>query len=150
MSDTPPAIEPQPAPGPAAADLKGLVIVCYFLFLLACINGFTAIIGVVIAHMRRRDAAGTVWQGHLDNLILVFWVLIAALLIAALSFPLGLWANFSYQLFTHPIVFFFWPPWFLIFPFLFGLVVLPVLVIWYFYRVIRGLVRAAEARPYRD
>lgn len=149
MSDTPPLDQPQPAPA-APVDLRPLVIVCYFLFLLACINGFTAIIGAVIAHIRRRDAAGTVWQSHFANLILVFWVVVAAVLILILGFPLGLWASFSYQFFTHPWFFLIWPPWFLIFPFVFGLIVFPVLVVWYFYRTIRGLIRAAEARPYRD
>lgn len=149
MSDTPPLDQPQPAPA-APADLRALVIVCYFLFLLACINGFTAIIGAVIAHIRRRDAAGTVWQSHFANLILVFWVVVAAVVILILGFPLGLWASFSYQFFTHPWFFLIWPPWFLIFPLVFGLIVFPVLVVWYFYRTIRGLIRAAEARPYRD
>jgi uncharacterized membrane protein len=149
MSDTPPANQPQPAPA-ATSDPRPLVIVCYFLYLLACINGFTAIIGVVIAHIRRHESAGTIWQSHFDNLILVFWVLVAAVLIAVLAFPLGLWANFSFQFFSHPLIFFLWPPWFLVFPVVFGLIVFPLLVIWYFYRTIRGLIRAAEARPYRD
>ena len=150
MSDTPPANQPQPAPA-ATADPRPLVIVCYFLFLLAWTNGgFTALIGALIAHIKRRESAGTIWQSHFDNLILVFWVLIAALLIVVLGFPLGLWANFSYQFFSHPSIFFLWPPWFLIFPVVFGLVVFPVLVVWYFYRTIRGLIRAAEGRPYHD
>ena len=149
MSDTPPANQPQPAPA-ATGDFRPLVIVCYFLFLFACINGFTALIGALIAHLRRRGSAGTIWRSHFDNLILVFWVLIAAFLIVALGFPLGIWANFSYQFFSHPSFLFLWPPWFLIFPVVFGLVVFPVLVVWYFYRTIRGLIRAAEARPYRD
>ena len=150
MSDTPPANQPQPAPA-ATADPRALVIVCYFLFLLAWTNGgFTALIGALIAHIKRRESAGTIWQSHFDNLILVFWVLIAALLIVVLGFPLGLWANFSYQFFSHPSIFFLWPPWFLIFPVVFGLVVFPVLVVWYFYRTIRGLIRAAEGRPYHD
>jgi len=149
MSDTPPAVEPQPAPYSASPDLKALVIACYVLFLLACINGVTAVIGVVIAHLRRRDAAGTVWQSHFDNLILVFWVFVAAVLILFLSFPLGLWANFSFQFVAHPFTFVVWPPWYLIFPFLFSVIVLPLMVVWYFYRNIRGLLRAGDGRPYR-
>lgn len=149
MSDTPPVKQPQPAPA-ATADFRPLVIVCYVLFLLACINGFTALIGAVIAHLRRRESAGTIWQSHFDNLILVFWVLIAGFLIVVLGFALGIWANFSYQFLSHPSITFLWPPWFLIFPIVFALIVFPVLVVWYFYRTIRGLIRAAEARPYRD
>ena len=145
MSDTPALSEPQP---PAATDLRPVVIICYFLFLIACINGITALIGVVIAHSRRRQAAGTVWQSHFDNLILVFWVVVASLLIVMISFPLGVWAGFTTVLFAHWPSMLFWPAWLLVFPFLFGLVVFPILVLWYFYRTIRGLIRAAEARAY--
>ena len=91
MSDTPPGMQPQPVlQQPAVpSDLRPLVIVCYLLFLIACVNGLTALIGVVIAHTRRRDAVGTVWQSHFENLILVFWVFVAALLIAIVSLPFG-------------------------------------------------------------
>jgi hypothetical protein len=74
MSDTPPATQPAPA---APTDQRPLVLLCYFLFLIACINGLTAVIGVVIDHTRRREAAGTIWQSHFNNLILVFGVFVA-------------------------------------------------------------------------
>jgi uncharacterized membrane protein len=118
-------------------------------FLIACINGITALIGVVIAHSRRWQAAGTLWQGQFDNLILVFWVLVATLLIVMTSFPLGVWAGFTALLFTNSPSVLIWPAGLLIFPMLFGLVVFAVLALWYFYRTIRGLIRAAEARLYR-
>ena len=124
-------------------------MLCYFLFLIACINGLTALIGVVIAHAQRRDSAGTIWQSHFDNLILVFWVFIAAVLIAILSWPLGLWAMFSLPVLSNPAAWLIWPAWLSIFPLTFGAVVFPVLVIWYFYRTIRGVIRAAESRPFR-
>ncbi len=146
MSDTPPASDPQPQQG---TDLRLLVIVCYFLFLIACVNGLTALIGVVIAHSRLRQSAGTVWHGHFENLILIFWVLLAALLIAMVSWPLGVWALFAAFIFQHSPSVLIWPPWLFIFPLLFSVVVFPVLVVWYFYRTMRGLVRAAEARPFR-
>jgi uncharacterized membrane protein len=151
MSDTPPGIQPQPVPQQPAvpSDLRPLVIVCYFLFLIACVNGLTALIGVVIAHTRRRDAVGTVWQSHFENLILVFWVFVAALLIAIVSLPFGLLANFSFFFLPHPTAILIWPPWLFLLPVIFGLVVFPILVLWYFYRTIKGLIRAAESRPYR-
>jgi uncharacterized membrane protein len=42
-----------------------------------------------------------------------------------------------------------WPIYLIAVPVLFVLIIFPVLVIWYFYRTIRGLIRAAESRPYR-
>src|SRR5256885_6032509 len=93
MSDTPRMSASQPAAGPGATgDFRPQVIVCYSLFLLVCVNGLTAIIGVAIAHARRREAECTVWQGHFENLIVVFRVFVPALLIAMLNSPLGIWA----------------------------------------------------------
>jgi len=150
MSDTPPAPPPQSAPAPGLkADLRPLVIACYFLFLIACINGLTAIIGVAIAHARRREAAGSVWQSHFHNLILVFWVFLAAVLLAMLSWPVGMWAAVSAILMSRSPEIVTWPSYLIVFPLLFALVIFPVLVLWYFYRTIRGLIRAAESRPYR-
>jgi uncharacterized membrane protein len=146
VSDSPPAPHPQPSQG---TDLRLLVIVCYFLFLIACINGLTGLIGVLVAHSRLRPSAGTVWQSHFRNMILVFWVLVAALLIVMVNWPLGVWAGFAAFIFQQSPAVLIWPLWLFIFPLVFSVVVFPVLVIWYFYRVIRGLVRAAEARPFR-
>ena len=150
MSDTSPTPPSQPAPAPQLpADLRPLVIACYFLFLIACINGLTAIIGVAIAHARRRDAGGTIWQSHFDNLIMVFWVMVAAALIAMLSWPLGIWAAVSAAFVDHSSGILIWPPYLFVFPIVFALVILPALVLWYFYRTLRGLIRATESRPYR-
>jgi uncharacterized membrane protein len=105
---------------PAAdADQKTLVVVCYVLMILGIINGFTALIAVVIAHVKRSGAAGTVWHGHYGNIILAFWV-------GLLVFIIG-WVLM----------------WILV-----GFIVLGVLAIWYLYRTIRGLILASEGRPY--
>jgi uncharacterized membrane protein len=150
MSDTPRTPPSQPAPAPAAAsDFRSLVIVCYFLFLIACVNGLTAVIGVVIAHTRRRAAEGTIWQGHFDNLILVFWVFVTALLIATVSWPLGIWAGVSALFVVHSPALLIWPTYLFVLLTLFIVVSFPILIVWYFYRTIRGLIRATEARPYR-
>jgi uncharacterized membrane protein len=123
LSDPTPTTTP-PVSGQDAVgvpDLRSLTIAAYVLFLLGWMNGITAIVGVIIAYVKRREAAGTIWQSHFDNLILVFWMIIAG--------------------------FFLGPPT-LTLPLLFGFLVFPLLVFWYFYRVIRGLIRAAEGRPY--
>ena len=80
MSDTSQAgATPPQLPDSIAAQTSSLcsmVVLCYVLFLIACVNGITAIIGVIIAYVKRRDAAGTIWESHLNNLILVFWVMV--------------------------------------------------------------------------
>ena len=143
MSDTSQAGATPPLPHDEAADassLRTIVMLCYVLFLIACVNGITAIIGVIIAYVKRRDAAGTIWQSHFNNLILVFWVTVGATLLFFLSWPFafGWW-------FANGFVWL-WPT--AVLPLLVGFILFPVLAIWYLYRIIRGLIRAGEERAY--
>jgi uncharacterized membrane protein len=144
MSDTPQGATPPQVSGAPAAEsssLRTLVMVCYVLFLLACVNGLTAIIGVVIAYLKRDEAVGTVWHSHFASLIFVFWVMVAAMLVVLLSWPISFGWFFAngYMLL--------WPPTFAL-PLLFGFLLFPILAVWYLYRVIRGLIRAGEDKPY--
>jgi uncharacterized membrane protein len=124
-----------------ASDLRSLTIVCYVLFLLACVNGLTAIIGVMIAYVKRRDSVNTIWKSHFDNMILVFWIIVAGVVLGMLTWPIALGSLLAS---SWPYL---WPSAFGL-PFVFGFLVFPVLAIWYFYRIIRGLIRAGEERPY--
>jgi len=126
------------------SHLRSLALVGYVLFLVSFMNGLTAIAGVIIAYVKRRDAAGTIWQSHFGNLILVFWVMLAAFLLALISFPvsvlsLGLWlsGDFVWPAFSAFAV-----------PVLFWMFAGPLLLIWFFYRIIRGLIHASENRAY--
>ncbi|HXJ02341.1 MAG TPA: hypothetical protein VNH44_14055 [Micropepsaceae bacterium] len=144
MSEAFPAPPAQPAPPNdatgGASDLRSLAIVCYVLFLLGGVNGVTTFIGLIIAYVKRRDALGTVWHSHFSNLILVFWVMVGAVVIAFLAWPFAIGAAFL----SWPV---FWPP-ALSFPFAFWFIGMPLVVIWYYYRVIRGLLRASEEQSY--
>jgi uncharacterized membrane protein len=136
MSDTP---DVQNAT-PAFTDTKMLAIVCYGLLLLAFTNGLTAIVGVVLAHIKRGDARGTVWESHFTNVIHVFWTGVAfwvIFLLAALFGVAGMWHDvivndFPAPMFALPIL---------------GLAFLGY-VVWYLYRIVRGLMFALENKPY--
>jgi uncharacterized membrane protein len=141
-------LSPAPAHGPGDARQSGLrtaAMICYVLYLVAFLNGLTAIIGVIIAYIKKSDAAGTVWENHFKSLILVFWVMLAALVIGIVTFPVSLLSigalfddgNFG------------WPALSALFlPMLAWMFVFPVLFVWFLYRMIRGLIRAADDRPY--
>ena len=101
------------------ADQKTLVVVAYVLFILGIVNGLTALIGVIVAHIKRGSSAGTIWHSHYDNMILLFWVSLAIFIAGWLL------------------------KWILV-----GFIVLGVLAVWYLYRTIKGLILASEARPY--
>ena len=134
-----PPAPPRDAAG-GASDLRSLTIVCYVLFLLGSVNGLTAIVGVIIAYVKRRDAEGTIWQSHFNNLVLVFWVMVAAAVLGFLTWPIAIGALLA----SWPI---FWPP-ALTLPFAFWFLGIPLLALWYLYRVVRGLIHASEERPY--
>jgi uncharacterized membrane protein len=145
MSDIPPVTPPARSASDydaagGASDLRSLAIVCYVLFLLAAVNGLTALVGVIIAYVKRRDAAGTIWESHFHNMIVVFWVMVAAAILGFLTWPIAIGAF----LVSWPV---FWPP-ALTLPFAFGFLIFPLLAVWYLYRIVRGLVRASEDRPY--
>ena len=145
MSDTSQAgATPPQLPHSIDADtssLRSIVMLCYVLFLIACVNGVTAIIGVIIAYIKRLDAKGTIWESHFNNLIVVFWAMVGVTLLFFLSWPFafGWW-------FANGFVWL-WAPTAAL-PLLLGFILFPVLAVWYLYRVIRGLIRAGEDRPY--
>ncbi len=138
---------PAPVPEPQQSQHSGLrttVMICYVLYLVAFINGVTAIIGVIIAYVKRSDAAGTVWQSHFDNLIFTFWVLLAAFVVMLATLPVSLFslAALFQQDFAWPAISA------LAFPILLWMLIFPVLFIWFLYRMIRGLILAADDRAY--
>lgn len=72
MSQSPSPSLP-PAKPAAGLSMRALAIICYVLFLVGCLNGVTALIGVIVAYIKRPEAAGTVWVSHFDNMIVMFW-----------------------------------------------------------------------------
>ena len=142
MSDTSSRHIATPSP-PAAADasLRSMAILCYGLLLAAAIVGVTAIIALIIAYIKKDDAAGTVWQSHYRNAIVVFWVMFAALAIGVLTWPLSLGLFFAGNLAWTSVSF-------LSLPFLFWFAIFPILCVWFLYRTIRGLVHATDNRAY--
>jgi uncharacterized membrane protein len=143
-----PSLTPSAGVTPATDDgLRVAVLIAYGLFGLAVINGLTAILGVVLAYVKRNEARGTVWEGHFSNLITVFWatIILCALIVAVVvpttfGFALSLFASNG-----NP------PP--LQVGWLIAVVPAIILVmilfgIWYLYRVLRGFLHAIDTEPY--
>jgi uncharacterized membrane protein len=124
----------------ASRDLRLMALICYGLFLAAILNGLTAIVGVVLAYIKRADAIGTPYESHFDNLISVFWVSLA---VGLLFFGALLWGilGIVFSVMAHyPMMMLVWLPfaWF-------GGV---VFCVWYLYRTVKGLLRASDGKPY--
>lgn len=73
---TPPSPPPaKPVVGPDLARNLDMLLVTYVAFLLGLITaGFGAIVGVVIAYLKRPEVAGTWRESHYTWLIRTFWI----------------------------------------------------------------------------
>jgi uncharacterized membrane protein len=128
-------------------DERNWVLATYGLFLIApASSGLTALIGVILAHLRRDAARGSLYESHYRNLILVFWVWLAFMLLAGAFAFAGL-AGIVLSL-MQP-----WP--FKVFGLYHGALTLGLLIlafvivsIWYYWRLLSGLIRALDDKPY--
>jgi len=99
---------------------RTLAIVSYILFLVGWPTLHLATLGgVILAYVQRGEARGTIWESHYEAIISTFWI---SLVIGLAAIPLILIGI--------------------------GLLVYPVLVVWFLYRVIRGLIHALDRKPY--
>jgi uncharacterized membrane protein len=125
---------------------RNWVLAAYGLLLIAPgSGGVTALIGAVLAHVRLDGARGGLYESHYRNLILVFWVWLAVALVL-LAFAFTGAAGLVVSLLA-------WPE--RNFPtggFLLGTALWSlggVLAgIWYYWRLLRGLIRALDDKPY--
>ena len=126
---------------------RNWALAVYGLYLIAPFStGLTFLIGAILAHLRREGARGTLWESHYRNLILVFWVWVAAILVGLALAMAGV---------AHAALVWFrdWPDdlallyrgmWLL------GATMLGwvLLSLWYYWRLLRGLVHVLDNRPY--
>ncbi len=140
MSDVPAA--------PASNDesLKVTALIGYGLFLLALVNGVTAIVGVVLAYVMRGNARGTVWENHFTNLIHVFWISAVMAVIVVTIVVEGFGGMFYALASNHDPAPALTGLLFLLVPLLFLIGV--VFGVWFLYRMIRGTIRALESKAY--
>lgn len=97
-----------------------MAIIAYALFLAGWPTLHLATIGgVILAYVQKDAARGTLWESHYDAIITTFWVCLVMGLAALPLVFIGI-----------------------------GLLVYPILIVWFLYRVIRGLVHAIDMKPY--
>jgi uncharacterized membrane protein len=131
-----------------AGEERNWVLALYGLYLIGpATSGVAALVGVVLAHLRLDAARGSPYEGHYRNLILVFWVWLAAALVAGALFIAGLAGSVmalilsqpdyhAYGLFQSMLTL--------------GLTLLGLIIvcIWYYWRLIVGFIRILDDRPY--
>lgn len=133
----------------AQASERLLVLLAYGLLLIApAMGGITALIGIVIAHVRVNHASGSWLESHYRNQIRVFWTMLAYALAVFALLTIG--AGYSLAALFWPFSpgWPFWPGamlglgWAMVIP-LIGLLSL-ILVVWYYWRLLSGFVRALD------
>lgn len=139
-------------PPPENGHERLLVLLAYGLFLIAPMGGLTALVGVIIAHVRLVHALGSIQESHYRNQILVFWTMLILTLVLLFAFTFGM--GFSLFSLSWPFTpgWPFWPGmmvwagWAMLLP-LAGLLSL-LAVLWYYWRLLRGFLRALDDKPY--
>lgn len=125
--DPPPP--PPPPPGAAAGGDLTMAHVVYALYAASVLNGLTALIGVIIAHVKRGDP-DPLADNHYAWQIRSFWYGLALTVAAAVA---------TVVLVVVPVI---------------GWLAIPLvwlaLVVWYVWRVVKGWVRLGDRRPLDD
>lgn len=104
----------------ASVKPRTWALIVWGLYLASYVTFFlTYLVGLVIAYMKRGDLAGTPFESHMRSAINTFWISLGVAVVGVIT-ALAL----------------------------IGYVILFLLALWHLYRVIRGLVRAADGKPY--
>lgn len=120
--------EPIPMPGaPGAPDpLRRITLIDYLLHIAGLLfsMGLLSVVALVINYVKRDDAAGTIYQSHMNWMISTFWWTLFWVVVCFL--PSMLLTLVSFGLLSFLFV---------------------VPGIWYLYRMIKGLLRLGDGLP---
>ncbi|WP_373699805.1 DUF4870 family protein [Neisseria dentiae] len=104
---------------PAPNDsLRTYSIIIYALYALSLVNGITALVGVIMAYVKRDEMADTVYQSHAQYLIKTFWYTLLGMFIG----------------------------WLTLFIFI-GFAVILAASVWFIYRVVVGFMKLLDNQP---
>lgn len=116
---TPPYPPAHPAAHQGQQSLDTLVKIIYGLYVASLFMGLTSIIGVIMAHVKRGDSIGTIYESHFTNQIRTFWI--------------GLFLSIIGGIATIILI---------------GWLILFGTYVWVLYRTIKGFLRVNDGRAY--
>ncbi|HEY1962446.1 MAG TPA: hypothetical protein VGG69_08510 [Rhizomicrobium sp.] len=127
-------------PAAEGSDARLFALICYGLFMAALATGFTGIVGVVLAYIKRVDTRGTIWESHFTGLIRLFWTGVAVFalwLTLVIGGVIGVASGIDHDT-IQPLAALLPAAWLLSL----------VYLVWYVYRTAHGLLRAIDGQPY--
>ena len=122
-------------------EARLFALICYGLFFATVVMTFpAAIVGVVLAYIKRSEARSTIWESHFTNLIHVFWTSVVAFaiwVVVLMTGIFGIWSGVQQDTMSW-LVGAFPAAWLIALLFL----------VWYAYRTIKGFLRAIDRQHY--
>ena len=107
--------------GPDTEKARNLLLITYVLYGLSLVSGLSAVAGVIIAHIKVNEVTDTFLQSHYRWLIRTFWLGLIGVVIAGVL----------------TVIFI-------------GFLLMPVVVLWYVYRLVKGFLRFNDTEPIED
>ncbi|KPN71393.1 membrane protein [Neisseria sp. 83E34] len=98
--------------------MRNYALAVYILYAASILVGITAIVGVIIAYIKRDEMAGTIYYDHMQYLIKTFWIALAGSIIGWITSFIGI-----------------------------GLIVLFIVGLWFIYRVVVGFIKFNDNKP---
>ena len=106
----------------SSTDPKTWAMIVWGLYIASYFTAFiTAIVGLIIAYVKRDEVAGTPFESHMTSAIRTFWISLIVGIIGTVLLVVGI-----------------------------GFIILAALAVGHIFRVIRGMVRAIDGRPIDD
>ena len=103
----------------SGTDPKTWAMVVWGLYIASYFTAFiTAVVGLIIAYVKRDELAGTPFESHMTSAIRTFWISLIVGVIGTVLLIVGI-----------------------------GFIILAALFVWHIFRIIRGMVRAVDGRP---
>lgn len=99
-------------------SLKTLTLVTYILYGISVFNGLTAIVAIIINYVKQGDVRGTLFESHFRWQIRTFWFGLLWTVLASLTLFIGI-----------------------------GLILLPIVGIWFLYRIVKGFLYLNDGKP---
>ena len=99
-------------------SLKTLTLVIYVLYALSVLTGITAVVAIIMNYVKKQDVQGTLYESHFRWQIRTFWFGLLWSVLAGLTLLVGI-----------------------------GLILLPIVGIWYLYRQIKGFLYLNDGKP---